>query len=368
MTPNSNLLFVLPAGAIGGAERVLFNLADSALRFGARVTVYVMSKPSKDGWAQLNRYAKFSLFENSARSEKQGLIGLTSFLIRSSRESSFDFVLSSHAHINALLSALRKLRLLKCGTLVARESTLIFDRFFGVKRFVFLILYRYLYGAQDLLICQTEEMRDSLVRSLGFSPARRVVVLQNPVNIDYLTESICGSRLALDGYPVVVAAGRLIELKGFHFLIEAFGRLSTDHPSARLYLLGDGPQRGELEGLASQHGVSHLVTFVGRVANPYEWFSKADIGVCSSRIEGFPNVLIEMMASGTKCIVSSPCTKAVTSLPGVVLSDSWLAADLAHALENVFGKAPDLRMIYGRFVSESCSVSAYWTSIEKAVM
>lgn len=361
-------LFVLPAGAIGGAERVMYNIADHLLRSGWTVSVYLMSKSANSPWSNLGSYKSFSLFRNSANSEKYGVPGLVAFFLKARLGESFDYVFSSHLHINAALSLFRRLSILRCRYLISRESTKIFDRFSGWRRKIFVAFYRHCYGTQDLLIYQTLEMRDSLVSALGFSPVRKAIVLQNPVNIHYIQSMLKRSDIQKvnRSFDVVVAAGRLIELKGFYNLILAFPAVLEKRPNAKLFILGEGPQRPSLEKLIADKGLSDHIQLVGHVGNPYGWFSQANLGVCSSRIEGFPNVLIEMMASGIGSIVSSPCTDAVKSLPGVLVSESNSPDHLADVVIDGLSRS-DNRAMYSNFIEKYCSILAYWNSIENLV-
>lgn len=106
--------------------------------------------------------------------------------------------------------------------------------------------------------------------------------------------------------PVVVAAGSLQPWKGFTVLLRAVAeaRRSRD---LRLVLLGEGPQRPELEALARDLGIEAHVRLLGRVENPLKYFARADAFVLSSSVEGLPNVLVEAMMCG--------CTPVATDCP-----------------------------------------------------
>mgnify|MGYP000037444926 FL=1 len=80
----------------------------------------------------------------------------------------------------------------------------------------------------------------------------------------------------------------------------------TRGTEARLVLLGDGPDRGRLEGLASELGIAENVHFAGFEPNPYAWMARAAALVLSSRCEGFANVLVEALACGAN-VVSTDC-------------------------------------------------------------
>ena len=109
-----------------------------------------------------------------------------------------------------------------------------------------------------------------------------------------------------DGIPTLVAAGRLEACKGFDTLINALSELVKTR-QARLLILGDGPDRAELERLVESNGLQHAIRLPGYVSNPLKYFHNADVFVLSSRLEGLPNVLVEAMLCG--------CTPVATDCP-----------------------------------------------------
>ena len=94
--------------------------------------------------------------------------------------------------------------------------------------------------------------------------------------------------------PVIAALGRLHDNKAFDTLIRAFAAL----PEGRLWLAGEGPERGMLGDLAEALGVAERVAFVGWRQDPQAVIRGADILVCPSRHEPFGNVIAEGMACG----------------------------------------------------------------------
>jgi glycosyltransferase involved in cell wall biosynthesis len=75
----------------------------------------------------------------------------------------------------------------------------------------------------------------------------------------------------------------------------------------RLVILGDGPLRAELEALIKKLDLNDVVKLLGYVDNPLKYFSRADVFVLSSHVEGLPNVLVEAMICG--------CTPVSTDCP-----------------------------------------------------
>ncbi len=113
------------------------------------------------------------------------------------------------------------------------------------------------------------------------------------------------NRPTCPNQPFIVAAGRLVHQKGFDVLIRAFAA-SVAERQISLVIVGEGPERAALEELARRHGVERLVHLPGFVENPWSYFARAAAFVCSSRWEGFGNVIIEAMACGTP-VVTTDC-------------------------------------------------------------
>jgi phosphatidylinositol alpha-1,6-mannosyltransferase len=127
-------------------------------------------------------------------------------------------------------------------------------------------------------------------------------------------------RLGIDGAPVVACVSRLIARKGQDTLIRAWPRVAAAVPDAVLLLVGGGPDRGRLEGLARQHGVADAVRFTGAVpwAEIPPYVDAADVFAMPCRTRRFG---LEPEALG---IVSLEA--AATGKP-VVIGDSGGAPD-----------------------------------------
>jgi glycosyltransferase involved in cell wall biosynthesis len=145
------------------------------------------------------------------------------------------------------------------------------------------------------------------VESIGVAESR-LAVLPNSVDLrrirKHKAEAFHHPAFADLEIPVLMTAGRLVYQKGIDILIKAMALLIKRH-DFRLVILGEGPERPELERLAIQHGLANKIFFLGFQKNPWRFFGRATAFVLSSRYEGFGNVLIEAMACGAPIVTTA---------------------------------------------------------------
>lgn len=121
----------------------------------------------------------------------------------------------------------------------------------------------------------------------------------------------------------LLAVGRFVEKKGFHYLIEAAHILKNRGISFNLALIGDGQFASQLKSLAEQLDLNQLVTFLGQKGTDFvrQEMGEADLVIvpsvtsASGEMEGLPVVIMEAMASGVPVIAS-----AHSGIPEIVRS------------------------------------------------
>ena len=172
----------------------------------------------------------------------------------------------------------------------------------------------------DRFIVVSESLRKTLTEGRGISD-ERVVKIYNGIELDQFHPDLKRSNLrkqwgiSAEG-PVIGAIGRLVWQKGFEYLIEAIPKILQDFSQAKLLLVGEGPLRHELEGLARELDVDTRVIFAGFRSDIQDLLSMIDILAVPSLLEGFPMITLEAMAMA-KPIVA-------TQIEGIVeqISDS----------------------------------------------
>lgn len=320
--------FLIPSDRMGGAERIVRTLAAEAAKSDRydEVHVFVLCWSRTGTLDSLQEVGNVLLHYTNAKSELGGVWPLTRFLL----EGRFSLVFSSSTHLNALVSLLRGLRLLRADRVVARESTVIFDRSFGFSGFLFRSLYRF-YGWQDMIVCQTERMLKSLDRNTKGRLVRLLVTLPNPLDLERTRG--CTGVVATSDELSLVWCGRLSPIKSPDIAIKTVAELqNVFHVRARLTIIGDGPELSSLEALADELGVAREVVFTGRLENPCPAMAGHGIGLVTSDTEGFPNVVLEMLASGVCRVVTTDCAGGLGEIPGVVVLKSNAPSAFAEAI------------------------------------
>lgn len=362
-----HILFVLPTAFLGGAERVTFNLAYwLAAQPSTSITIYIMSRGRQTGWELLERYPNVHFIYKDYASEKTSVLKFISEISQLSRERQFSHIFSTHTHVNALLSLLRKCGRLNTQYLIARESTVVFERFTGKLKWALYAMYRLMYGAHDLLICQTIHMQQSLLTHLQVQPAKRIIVIDNPVNLEYIHYQL--NQIDIKEKPfkiLIVACGRLIALKQFDCLINAFAAISHRYPEAGLMIIGAGPEKVQLEQLIIDKLLTEKIILTGHLDNPLYKFAQADIGIVCSAREGFPNVLIEMMAAGTRHVLTTPCTDSVNQLPLVSITKDTTIGAIQNMLDIALAQLQDYRNDYITYIEQHRLASVFWEKLNE---
>ena len=166
----------------------------------------------------------------------------------------------------------------------------------------------------------------------------RVSVIPNPVVAAAVGQT--QSQQELPQTPYLLGAGRLVHQKGFDLLIEAFALIAAQRGQLRLAIAGEGPELQSLQELATRLHVAQRVSFLGSIRELGAVMRNADVFVLSSRYEGFPNVLLEALASGVP-VVATDCPGGPREILGDgalgILVPSGQASALAEAVMRVIG-------------------------------
>ena len=141
-----------------------------------------------------------------------------------------------------------------------------------------------------------------------------IEILPDGINVETFNPGVNGAEIkkkyGLDGHYLIFSSGRMVERKGFRYLIEAIPYILGKFPNTKVIMGGDGPERENLEKLAKDMGIKDKVIFSDFI--PDEDFPKymkaSDVFVLPSIVdrmgdtEGSATILLEAMACGTPVV------------------------------------------------------------------
>ncbi len=155
----------------------------------------------------------------------------------------------------------------------------------------------------DCTVAVSDGLREQLLKKWGARPEKTITIL-NPVF--YPKSARVPSMAELGARPdVLLAVGRMVPEKDFITLVRAFARL--DRHSARLVILGKGPDEAKIIAELNRLGIRHRVQLAGYSKEPWTHYAEAKCFVLSSNSEPFGNVVVEAMAFGLP-VVATACS------------------------------------------------------------
>jgi len=100
----------------------------------------------------------------------------------------------------------------------------------------------------------------------------------------------------------IIIISNLLPIKRLFIFLHVIKSLKLKFPKINAIILGEGPERKNLENFINKNQISKNIKLVGKVDNVSEFLSKSKVGILTSRSEGFPNAVLEYMASGLPVI------------------------------------------------------------------
>lgn len=146
----------------------------------------------------------------------------------------------------------------------------------------------------DGFIFQTEGAKNFYYKKTQ----KNSIILMNPINIKNLSQinqNVYESK-------VMIATGRLIKSKQYDKLLKIIDSIKVKVNDVQLIIVGDGPEKSNILQMIMDLRLQDNVTLFSEVVEIKEYLNCSSIFLFTSRYEGFPNGLIEAMATGHACV------------------------------------------------------------------
>ena len=348
MTTHRPLISILlPDLRGGGAERVAVNLANSFSRRGYAVEMVLLSAT---GQFLVDLRPEIRVVDLQIKRMRWALLPLVRYL-RQARPAAL-LACMWPLTVAALLA--RALARVPTRVVVAEHTTWSRDEIasshWGRWKVGTSMQFAFA-GAEGIVTVSNGAAND--LASFANLDRKSITVIYNPVVGD--TKPPASVPLAPAGWwrgphRKVLAVGTLKAIKDYSTLLTAFAQL-RQRVDACLLILGEGECRTALEAQIQQLGIEDSVFMPGFVQDPSPYFQQAELHVLSSTGEGFGNVIVEALETGTP-VVSTDCPSG----PREILSDGQFgrlvpvgdAVALAAAMAESLGAQHDTAGLVAR--------------------
>lgn len=177
------------------------------------------------------------------------------------------------------------------------------------RRAVYLSLERALQRVTDCTICVSQAEAD-LFLAFGLTDQDRVQVIPHGIDVARFARHPADTtslreELGVGPGPVLLTVCRLNVPRDFATLLSAFGTVRQALPDAHLLIVGDGPQRADVEALIRRLGLEHCARVTGYRRDVPDLMALADVYVLTSYgWEGHPISTLEAQAAGVPVVVT----------------------------------------------------------------
>jgi len=324
------ILFFINSLEGGGAERVCVNLSNGFYENGFDISLLVLNLQNSIFHRNLNPYIKIDNL--NTLHARNSLFKLSKYLFKTKPKTIFVFNYQLAVILVVLRSICRfdyKIIARNINTLsVLHEEESSFWHKYIVNFFT-----KIFYKRVDLLISQSEGMRDDLIKFYSIDK-NKIVTINNPVN-QKIEKTAKETDFSL--YPKkneLLFVGALSKRKALEYLLKAFSLICPENPSLYLRIVGKGEEKENLLEIASKLEIDKNVIFEDFTDDIERYYLQAKATLLTSLYEGFPNVLIESITLGTP-VVAFDCKSG----PSEIIKEGVNGYLVKHLDYEAFAKA-----------------------------
>ncbi|MFZ5917464.1 MAG: glycosyltransferase family 4 protein [Chloroflexota bacterium] len=211
----------------------------------------------------------------------------------------------------------------------------------GTKNFLHHLLYRTTARLVDGLIAVSDEVKTSMIKTIG--PIQdKILVMPNGVDVSRYgrpeDKTLIRQQLGLaQKARLIIMVGALKEVKGHRHMIKALASIVPQHPDVQAIFLGDGPLKQDLQFQVKALDLDSHVHFLGNRSNVAQWLAASDFFALPSLWEGLSMALLEAMVTGLPIVASRVSGTEKAIIPGQtgLLITPGDSQQLAQAIEQL---------------------------------
>lgn len=297
-------LFVIPSLVGGGSERVLVTIANNLC---VENEIQILTLVNSDIFYNIDKRVKIhslGLTVNRTRTVNKIVSLFKGFFIslfqlkKEIKKYEPDAILSFSKETNIFAILLKLFCCLKCKLVVSERANPYY------RNMAFQLFEKKFYSFADVIICQSV----AASRFFRTKDRNRIKIIRNPLNEKSIPSIFHDTRVKK-----IVAVGRLFTEKNHALLIDAFCRLDPKFDDFTLEIYGEGVLRKSLERKIETSSKKDKIFLMGEKSHVMHLIADAALFVLPSDSEGFPNVLIEALATGLPVVSTDFAPNGVAS-------------------------------------------------------
>ena len=217
----------------------------------------------------------------------------------------------------------------------------------GLKMIVIKFINQWLLKSAKIIVAQNVEMRNQILEYYRL-PTDKVVAINNPVDADYVRASAEGSKNPFHSGEVnFLNVCKIAYSKGLDVLESAWPKVKAAIPNAHMNIVGRNTSDYAQELIAKAQSLSEF-TFWGFQSNPYSFLKHCDVFVLPSRMEGFPNVILEALCFN-RPVASTTCVAVIKDIIQQGSNGYYCNIEDPDALADCMIKAAELKNIENKY-------------------
>jgi len=291
MKKTKRLVGIIPTLGVGGAERMMITILNYFVTEEFEVHLIVFNNIGETRKEVDSRIIVHDLATSSVGK------GIPKCL-KKLHSIKADIIFSGIGHLNIALAPFIPFMkvLLPKTKWIARETNIVSLQNKTEKYpKIFDFLYRHSYKNYDVIIAQSEDMKNDLEEN--YFKSDNIVTINNPIDYRRVKRlSLEEACFSFDKKKInLVTVAGLRKEKRHDLMLKTLTFLPKEY---HLSIVGSGKQELELKALAKKLNIVDRVSFEGYKSNPYPYIKEADLFLLTSQREGFPNVLLEANVLG----------------------------------------------------------------------
>ncbi len=292
----TNLIFFLARFGFGGAGNSVFKLCKSLDKNKFNVSIICLNKCAYRKELQKNNVKIYSIKSNRVL---YSIFEIKKIIKKIGKNYKKNVFISNINYSNVVSAIFLKkdenLKLIAIERTPFKELEIYFSVIDYIKKYFIKFLTYIFYKKFDLIICNSKYIGHFLFKKYGY---KSITIFPPSLS----SKKKIRKKKIKKKYILITTICRLSREKNIQEIIYALKHLNQKN--IMLNIIGDGPERDELNNLIKKLNLSKQIKLFGEKRNIYKYLSISDLYINSSYFEGFPNSVVEAASIGIPIISS----------------------------------------------------------------